>query len=70
MKVKVEYITKVEKEIEVPDKWVEWVENNWDNDSVYHEIEEFWNNIKGNDPYFEPIGIYYGDDYKYYIVEY
>ena len=73
MKVKVEYITKVEKEIEVPDKWVEWAENDWNDDSVYHEIEEFWNSIKKNEPSqrcFEPIGMYYGDNYKYYIVEY
>lgn len=72
MKAKVEYITKVVKEVEVPDKWAEWAESGWEDESVYKEIEQFWQDIaKTEDEYhFQPSGIYYGDGFKWVIAEY
>ena len=72
MKAKVEYITKVVKEIEVPDKWVEWAESGWEDETIYEEIEQFWQDIAKTEDehYFKPSGIYYGDNFKSMIAEY
>ena len=72
MKAKVEYITKVVKEVEVPDKWAEWAESSWEDEAVYEEIEQFWQGIAKTEDeyYFKPSGIYYGDNFKWMIVEY
>ena len=72
MKAKVEYITKVVKEIEVPDKWAEWAESGWKDETVYEEIEQFWQDIAKteDESYFKPSGIYYGDNFKWMIAEY
>ena len=73
MKAKIKYVKLVEKEIEVPDHWQSWAENDWNDYSVYHEIEDFWNNIEDNElssRHFKPVGIYYGDNDEYYIAEY
>ena len=58
MKAKVEYITKVVKEIEVPDKWAEWAESDWKDETVYEEIEQFWQDIAKTEDeyYFKPSG--------------
>ena len=72
MKAKVEYITKVVKEIEIPDKWAKWAESGWEDETICEEIEQFWQNIAKTEDerYFKPSGIYYGDNFKSMIAEY
>ena len=72
MKAKVEYITKVVKEVEIPDKWAEWAESGREDESIYQEIEQFWQDIAKteNEYCFQPSGIYYGDNFTWMITEY
>ena len=72
MKGQIVYTKTVEEEVEIPDELIELAQKRWhsyseEDDKRFDElVESVWGKI----PWENRCGMYYGENFKFYIVEY
>ena len=72
MKGQIVYTKTVEEEVEIPDELIELAQKRWQSYSEEDDkrFDELVESVWGDIPWENRSGMYYGENFKFYIVEY